>query len=181
MFNLIMKVMILLLPVTFFTGCDQRSNQEYDSMMPIEKGWEGVPWATPYENISDELELGNRAKRSPDSAGRYTLSGWVNRRVAGVEAEGHLSFSKNDRFCTVILRIQEFSLGVERLNPIIENFSSKYGSAENKSGHLEWYFKGTKIVLKDFGDGNGAGINISSLAQCSRAEREHAQEEAKRS
>jgi|GEM_PF-3396930 len=178
MFSLRLRVMISLLIITLFTGCDQRSNLEYDSMMPIEEGWEGITWATLYENVSDKVDLSNRAKRSPGNDGQYTLKSWINRRVAGIRAEGHIYFSKNDRFCTVVFRIQEHSLGEERLSPIIENFSNKYGSAQNKPDHLGWHYKQTKIALMDFGDGNGAGINISSLAKCSRAEMERARAEA---
>lgn len=178
MFNLRLRVMISLLIITLFTGCDQRSNLEYDSMMPIEEGWEGIPWATLYEDISDKVDLSNRAKRSPGNDGGYTLKSWINRRVAGIRAEGHIYFSKNDRFCTVVFRIQEHSLGKERLSPIIESFSNKYGSAKKKSDHLEWNFKLTQVVLKDLGEGNGAGINVNSLARCSRAEMERARAEA---
>lgn len=151
------------------SGCDPKAKLEFDSAMPIEEGWEGIPWGTLYSDISDDVDLSTRAKKEASENGSYTLEGWINRRVIGLQAEGRLFFTKHNHFCSVIFVFNEYSLGEDRFKPIFDEFSRRYGSAGDNPQRPRWLYKDLSMELFDKGVDKGLFLKISSWRKCAEA------------
>ena len=157
--------------IYFFSGMysedKEQAKIEFDASMPIDIGWEGAKWGTHYDQIGELVNLSSLGKKSTDKNGMYTIKSWIHRSIVGIQAEGHPYFSRFDRLCRVVFIIKSYSLDGNGVEPIVKNFTQRFGAPEVVDNRYSWYYRQTSLDLIDGGSA-GAGINVGGAFKCSK-------------